>query len=186
MVILKINYEHQDIEKEVFPFFSNGIFLDTSILKIYFDGLIKVCLRKKQDGEYTSLINILNLLKLDDKWYKFYITPHILTETCRQIYSNYDKDNDYKEIVSLIFPILKDIKEWKEITKEKILSLINLEKPVLKMGDLSLFVSIDQFVNSYKKIAILVKDREVNQRYELHPNVMLIDFQKTSLDLLRR
>ncbi len=186
MVVLNINYEHQDIEKSVFPFFCNGILLDTSVLKIYFDGLIKNLRQNRQDKDFLSLINILNLLKLNDKWYKFYITPHILTEICRHIYSSYDKDQDYREIITLLFPILKDVKEERDIVKDKILSRINLEKPILKMGDLSLFLSIDQIINQSRKIAILVKDREFNQEYGLHPNVMLIDFEKTKLDLLNR
>lgn len=186
MVVLDINYEHSDINSKVIPFFCYGVFLDTSVLKIYFDGLIKLFYEKKASDEYISLINILNLLQLNNKWNKFYITPHILTEICRHIYTDYDKHSKYKEMIKVIFPILKDLREEQEVTKDKIISLVDLNNPILKIGDLSLFLSIDQIVNSSKKTAILVKDKEFKERYEFHPNVLIIDFEKTRLDLLVR
>ena len=82
-----------------------------------------------------------------------------------------------------IIPILKDMQEERNFGKEKILDFINLNKPIIELGDISIFLSVDDIVDNSKKIAILAKDDGFNKRYKNHPNVLVIDYDRVVLSL---
>jgi hypothetical protein len=75
------------------------------------------------------------------------------------------------------------MKEEKNFNKEDILNFINLNKPIIELGDISIFLSVDEIVDNSKKISVLVKDDGFNQRYEDHPNVLIIDYDRAVLSL---
>ncbi len=185
MVLLDLYYTHTNYDKDISPFLINGIFIDTSVMKIFIDGYINHFFSSKEDVNYNNLIALLDYLKINSKWQKFLITPHILTEICHHFYCDHNKRNDYPNIVKQIFPILKTIKEEREIIKDDILDFVDINKPIIELGDISIFLCVDKIINTSKKTAILVNDRGFNKRYEYHPKVMIIDYKKTILDLLK-
>jgi len=184
MAILDLKYIHTDYIKHILPFTKNGVFIDTSVMKIFIDGFLEWKFSKKLEKDYQGLSDLFEALKLTN-WNKLLITPHILTEICHHFVCDKDRDKrkDYCDMVKIVIPILDEIKEEKEITKENILKLINMDKPVIELGDISIFVAVDDIVNSSCKTAILVNDAGFNNRYENHPNVLIIDYNKTILDL---
>jgi YbbR domain-containing protein len=100
-----------------------------------------------------------------------------------------NKRQDFKDIVREVIPILKEINEQGEIKKDDILALIDKNKPVIEMGDLSIFVAVENILEVKKKIAILANDKGIKEKYESkakYPNIMIIDFYKTILDLQQR
>lgn len=183
MVILDLNYTHTDYAKHIRPFLCKGIFIDTSVMKMFIDGYINCFFSKRIDEQYNCLIGILEKLKVNNKWKMFWVTPHILTEICHHFHCDYSKRNDYHEIVRDIIPILKDMQEERNFGKEKILDFINLNKPIIELGDISIFLSVDDIVDNSKKIAILAKDDGFNKRYKNHPNVLVIDYDRVVLSL---
>ena len=182
-MILDPLYTHKDFNKDVLPYLCNGIFIDTSVLKIFIDGFVSIRFRHVKNQDYDRLISILNYLGYNNAWNKFLITPHVLTEICRHIQVSYNKNDYFKDFINEIMPIFKDIKEVENVTKEKIIELINLDKPVIEIGDISLFVSIDRLIQNYNKTAVLVKDSGFNSRYENDNKTMIIDFERTYLNL---
>ena len=184
MTILDLKHTHTQFGKDVLPFLSQGVFIDTSVLKIFIDGFIDSRFSEKQDRDFENLLNILNYLKWNNQWNKFWITPHVLTEICNHFNKSYNKRQDFKQILKEIIPIFNDIKEEKDITKDKILTYVDLNKPVIELGDISLFVCIDSLIKNCKKTAVLVKDEGFNRRYENDPNTMVIDFDRTYLSLI--
>lgn len=187
-MLLQINTIHTDYNKHILPYTKNGIFIDTSIMKMFLDGFIKLRFSKVIDEEYQNLISIFDYLKVSNKWSKFWITPHIFTEICRHFCQDKDRnkrENFYK-MVEVVIPILKELKEEENISKEKILNLINKDKPIMEIGDLSIFVSVDNLLYNREKIAIIEKDKGIKDRFENYPNVMVIDYFKTVLDLQQR
>ena len=183
-MILDLKYTHTDFNKDVLPFTRGGVFIDTSVMKIFIDGFIQREFSKTVNKDFQSLLDLFEKLKLT-KWDKLLITPHIFTEICRHLCYNEDRNKrlNFDKIIKSIIPILKEIQEEKEITKNKILNLIDLDKPVIELGDLSIFVAMDDRIENSLKSAILVKDYGFNKRYELHPNIMVIDYNKTIIDL---
>ncbi len=186
MVILDLEYTHKDYNKDILPFLCNGIFIDTSIMKIFIDGYINNFLSSKKDVQYNNLISLLDFLKINNKWQTFWVTPQIFTEICNHFHCDHNKRGDYPEIVKAILPILKTIEEERNITKNEIIDFINLDKPVIELGDISIFLSVDRLINSSRKVSILVKDKDFNDRYENYPNVLIIDYNKTVLGLSLR
>jgi len=187
-MLLQINTEHTDFIKHILPYTERGIFIDTSVMKIFLDGFIQIRFSKKTNEDYDKLISLFEHLKVNNLWSKFWITPHLFTEICQHFCQdeNRCKRKDFKEIVDTIIPILKEINEEVKINKNDILSLIDKDKPVIEIGDLSIFVAVDNFLEDNKKIAVIAKDRGIKERYENYPNVMIIDYTKTILDLEQR
>jgi len=174
-----------DYDKDIMPFIKNGIIVDTSILKIIVDGLIQTRITKRKltgMPEYKNLLDFLDIIKVSNRWDKFYITPHILTEVCTHLRNDYSKQNNYKEIVAEVFPLLKDMGE-QIVAKKDIIGCINLNSPVIEIGDISIMLVADDFVKSFSKTAILAKDRELNKKYEFDKNVMIMDYESTILNL---
>lgn len=187
-MLLEINTEHTNFIKHILPYTRKGIFIDTSVMKIFIDGFIQLRFSNQKNQEYDDLISLFELLKVENKWNKFWITPHLFTEICRHFCQN-DKRNkrdDFKEMVKEIIPILKEINEEREITKDSILNLIDKDKPIIEIGDLSIFVAIDTTLDTIKKIAVIAKDEGIKEKYENYPNVMIIDYDRTILDLKQR
>ena len=68
MVILDLNYTHTDYAKHIRPFLCKGIFIDTSVMKMFIDGYINCFFSKRIDEQYNCLIGILEKLKVNNKW----------------------------------------------------------------------------------------------------------------------
>src|SRR3989338_1573681 len=177
-MILDLVYQHNDYIKDILPYTKEGIFIDTSVLKIFIDGLVELRFQKKQNYDYDNLIVFFEKIYIKNKWQKFFITPHVFTEMCSHVNVSYNKRNDYKKIIEEILPVFKDMRE-KLVMKGDILNykdVIN-PNPCIEIGDISIFVASDlEFVNQGKKISILVKDKKFNEEYKNNPNVMVMDF----------
>ncbi len=195
-MILDLKYEHTDYYKHIFPFMAK-IFLDTSVMKIFIDGFIKEVFSKQKDYEYENLIRLLEKLKLinDDFekerkplietiiWSKFWITPQIFTEICRHFYCEHNKRGDFGGIIDKIIPIFKEINEKGEISKERIIQVIEDKKPIIELGDFSIFIAVDDITENQGKISVLAKDRGIKDRFKDYPNVLMIDYDKAILSL---
>jgi len=169
------NIYNYDYQTEISPFTGRGIIIDTSVLEIIFDGIILTKISKKKADELDKLLGVFDIIKVD--WNKFYITPHILTEACNHFKNKHNKKGcDYKKIVKEIFPIIQKIVE-KSVEKDKIISYIDLDDPVIEVGDISIFAVADDYIQKKEKIAILVNDRGVNDRYASDPRVMILDYK---------
>ncbi len=188
-MLLEINTEHTDFIKHILPYTKNGILIDTSVMKMFIDGFIQLKFSKQKNQEYCDLISLFELLKVGNKWDKFWITPHLFTEICHHFCRDKcsgicrNKRKDFKDIVKEIIPILKDINEEEGIKKNLILNLIDKDKPVIEMGDLSIFVAVDNILETKDKISVIAKDKGIKEKYENYPNVLMIDYYKTILDL---
>lgn len=182
-MILDLKYEHTDFIKHIIPFIKGGIFIDTSVLKIFLDGYIKIRFSKQKDSSYDDLISLFELLQIKNNFSKLLITPHIFTETCSHLNRDYNKREDYKEIIKEVIPFLSDLSEHPSVKKNDILCCVELKKPIIEVGDISIFLSVDNINNSKQKTAILVKDSHFRERYASNPNILIIDFDKTILDL---
>jgi hypothetical protein len=193
-MILNLRYEHTNYYKDIFPYMAK-IFLDTSIMKIFIDGFIKKEFSKKIDNEYENLISLFERLKLRAnceeeksaintiKWNKFWVTPQIFTEICSHFYCDYNRRGDFKRIIDIIIPVFKEMNEKIEISKEKIIELIENKKPIIELGDFSIFIAVDDITKNYGKVSVLAKDRGISERFENYPNVLMIDYEKSIFDL---
>ena len=90
MTILDLKYTHTDYIKNILPFIKNGVFIDTSVMKVFIDGFLKWKFSKKLEESYQNLSDLFEALKLTN-WNKLLITPHILTEICHHFVC--DKDS---------------------------------------------------------------------------------------------
>jgi len=187
MAILDLQHTHKDFIKDILPYTCHGIFIDTSIMKALIEGFINWKFSKTKDYNYQNLNDIFTLLHLKN-WNQFFITPHILTEICHHFYydNKRNKRKDFCDMAKSVIPILKDITEEKEITKEELLNLIDLNKPVIELGNISIFVAVDNIIKKTDKIAILSNNNRFTERYENHPNIMIIDYNRTILDLQQK
>ena len=177
---------NQNYDKDIIPFIKNGIIVDTSIIKIIIDGLIstRISGRKLKDlPDYQKLLNLFDYMKVNNRWDKFFITPHILTEVCTHLRNNYSKWHNYKSIVNEVLPILEKIEE-KSVAKRDIINCIDFKNPVIEIGDISIFVVAENFLATVERVAILAKDEELNRRYQYNPNVMVMDYENIMLNLL--
>lgn len=181
-MLLKLQDYNFDIDRDLFPFIKNGIVIDTSVLKLIIDGIVCTRFTKKESAELKKIEDFLDYIKVKNKWNKFFITPHVLTETCNHIRNDYSKTYRYKEIINEIIPIIADMSD-KVVIKDEIIQLIDLKKPVLEIGDISIFVVADEFIKKNEKIAILANDNELNTRYIDSKNVLLLDYKSNLLNL---
>lgn len=183
MVLLDLLQEHNEYSK-ILPHMRNGIIIDTSVMRIFLDGFILTHFSGKQEPQYEKLITLFHKLKIitggtEDKynWSKFIITPHILTEICRHIKEKYKGHNNHNKIIESIIPILKEINE-KDVTKNKILQYVNIKNPIIHIGDISIFLVLEEYSNNSQKIAVLEKDGHFLEAYgdKNSQNVLVIDF----------
>lgn len=167
-----------DYDKDIIPFTKNGIIVDTSIIKIIIDGFISVRFSGRkisESPEYDNLLKIFDILKINNQWNFFLITPHILAEVCNHFRNQYNKRFDYKKIVEGFIPILKDMDEH-IVSKSDIIKYVENKKPVIEIGDISIFITADDLIGNKKKISILAKDTRLCESYFAHPNVMVMDY----------
>jgi hypothetical protein len=173
-----------DYNRDIIPFIKNGIILDTSVILIIINGLILTRISKKRPEElsdYKKLLDFLDLIKVNNKWDKFFITPPIFTEVCTHIRNDYNKHSNYKNIVNEVFPLLKNIEE-RLVCKNDIINHIDFKNPIIEVGDISIFLIAKDFINAAKKIAILARDWRINKQYEYSKNVMVMDYESIMLN----
>ncbi len=163
-------------DTDISPFVHNGIIIDTSVFKLIVDGVVCTRISKRKSEEFDQLLLFLDLIKMNNRWDKFFITPHVLTEICTHLRNDYRKWNNYKEIVEEIIPVLKAMEE-KNIKKDTILNYIDLKIPVVELGDISICLTADDFMASNKKVAILACDSGLNTKYQDNTDIMVMDFR---------
>ena len=171
-------------ETDVIPFIKNGIIIDTSVIDIIVEGLIETRIAKKklsQCQDYQNLLVFFDLMKLTNKFDRFCITPHILTEVCNHFRNRYSKRQDYAGLIDEVMPLMRDFQEH-VVEKTEVLNRVDLKNPVIEIGDLSIFVAADAIVISGKKIAILSRDRELNRVYASDSKVLVMDFESVVLN----
>ncbi len=178
-----LNLQVHKYDKDIYPHIKNGIIIDTSVFKIIVDGIVCTKFSKKSSPEFIEVLSFLDYLKMNNKWSRFFITPHVLTEVCNHIRNDYSKWENFSEIIKEIIPIITEMED-KTVKKDEILRLIDLKNPVVEIGDISIFVIANDFANRDVKIAILANDRELNQKYENSKNVMLLNYKNNLLNLL--
>ena len=149
---------------------------------ILIDGIIESRVGNKKSLAFQQIMDFLDLMKMNNRWDKFFITPHILTEVCNHFRNKYSKRGDYKRIVEEVMPIIEIMQE-NVVQKEKITQLIDFKNPVIEIGDMSIFVTTDDFVSLGKRVAILSNDRIMNTKYRDHNKVMIMDYQSVILNL---
>ncbi len=178
-----LNLRVHDYDRHIYPHIKNGVVIDTSVFKIIVDGIICTRFSKKESPEFADILLFLDYLKMNNKWSKFFITPHVLTEVCTQLRNGYSKWKNFPKIIEEILPIITEMED-KVVKKNEILRLIDLKNPVIEIGDMSIFVIADDFVSRNVKIAILTNDNELNKRYEDSRSVMVLDYKSNLLNLL--
>lgn len=183
MPVLDLAYQHTP--DDLIPFIKDGILIDTSVMILFIDGFISVRYSKKSNEDYDCLLNFFNLIKVNNKWDKFRITPQILTEVCNHFKNIYNKTPNFKDLANDIIPILAEMKDDKEITKKDIISKIDfgLTSPIIEIGDISIFLVADSISNKKEKTSILVKDWRFNEEYKDNSNVMVMDYNNILLNL---
>ena len=179
-MILDLANEHT--ADDLIPFVKNGILIDTSVMKIFIDGFISARYTGVSDSNFECLQSFLSLIKLDNKWDKFIITPHILTEVCTHFRKDYSKWKNYAELAGDILPVIGAMQE-SDIAKVEIIKYIDKKRPVIEIGDISIFLTADNLTNVKDKVSILVNDREFNDKYRENPYVMIMDYNNIVLNL---
>jgi len=173
--------QHQ-YEKDIIPFIRNGIIIDTSVLDILIDGIIDTRISGKKSLKFERIVDFLDLMKISNRWEKFFITAHILTEVCNHFRKKYSKRADYKRIVEEVMPVIELMQEH-IVQKDKITHLIEFKNPVIEIGDMSIFVTANDYIDLEKQVAILSNDRDLNKKYQDSKKVMIMDYQSVILNL---
>lgn len=168
-------------DKDIYPHIKNGIIIDTSVLRIIVDGVICTRISKKKSPELDEIMKFLDLLKMNNKWGKFFITPHVLTEICTQIRNYYSKTPKFTEIIKEIFPIILGMEE-KSVCKNDIFHFIDQKNPIIEVGDISIFIIANDYENKKEKIAILAEDGGINNKYIESKNVMILNYKLNMLN----
>lgn len=158
-------------------FTKNGIIIDTSVIRILIDGTISSQFSKKPTQDFEHLMAFLDLIKMKNSWSRFFITPHILTETCHYFREAYLRKSNIKEILKLVIPIMEAMTESDCVKKNNVLHSIDFIKPVIELGDISICLMADDFVKNNKKISFLSIDGGLNGKYAADNNVLAMDFR---------
>jgi len=174
---------HTDYDKDINPFVRNGIVIDTCVIKEIVDGIISSRITKKESPELTKIENFLSIIKLNNSWDKFFITPHILTEVCQHIRSDYERWHNHKQIIEEIMPIIKAMGECSAPKDNFLETIEKCGHLAIEAGDISIFVVTDDFINKKEKIAILSNDSGVNDRYKYDERVMVMNYQSVVQNL---
>lgn len=172
-----------DYDKEIAPFIRNGIIFDTSVLWEVIDGLVTTRIGRRTHPEYDKILRFLDRIKLNNQWNRFYITPHILTETAHHLRNTYRRRDDYKKIVEEIMPVLTILGEY-NASKDEFIGRIDFINPIIEAGDISIFVVADDFLKRQEKIAILSNDGGINEKYQDNPRIMIMDYRSAILNAL--
>lgn len=166
---------HTDYSRDIHPFVSNGILLDTCAFDEIVEGLIDSRVSKIKSQEFENIEKFLQIIKCYNTWTKFYITPHILTEICTHLRTK-NRDPQYKQIVGLILPLLGEMQE-KSFDKDSILKHVDINSPIVEVGDISIELTASDFLERGRKVAILSKDRRLNSLYKTNPKVLVLDYE---------
>lgn len=180
------NIRSEDYSTFIEPFLSNGVIVDTCILYEIINGLVETRIHKKKLGilsEFEQINIIFDLLHLNKNPSKLFITPHILTETCRHLEVQYNKNLKYKEIVSEFLPIIENMSEY-SVSKIDFCKQIDKTEPIIESGDISIFVTADDFTLKREKITILTKDRRIRDKYSKFPYVLVIYYPSIIYNLV--
>lgn len=181
-----LDASHIEYDKNIMPYIRNGIIIDTSVLKIFLDGFISARISKKklsELSEYKGLLDFFDLIKINNEWNKFLITPHILTEVCTHLRNDYNRYRNYKEIVDEISPFLEGIRE-EQVDKPNIIGHTDFKNSIIEVGDISICVVANNFIKTVKKVAILAKDRRLNAIYKDSPHILIMDYENIIVNLL--
>ncbi|MFZ2205353.1 MAG: hypothetical protein WAV23_02065 [Minisyncoccia bacterium] len=180
------NIRLEDYGITIEPFLRNGIIIDTCVLYELINGLVETRISKKKLdilSEFEQINVVFDLLHVTQHLNKLYVTPHILTETCRHLEVNYNNRLDYKDIVEEVFPILEGMSEY-SVSKIDFCKQIDKAKPIIESGDISIFVMADDFTDKKKKIAILTKDERIKDKYKLLPYVLVMDYRTIAYNMV--
>jgi len=180
------NVRTQDYETFIAPFLVNGVILDSCVLYELIDGLVKTRISKKKLdplSEFEQINVVFDLLHLTSKWNKLYITPHILTETCRYLETTYNFRHDYAKIVEEVFPIFENTSEY-PVSKDNFCKKIDPQQPIIEAGDISIFVTADNFTNRKEKIAVLTKDSRIRNKYKNLSYVLVMDYRTIAYNVV--
>lgn len=176
-----LDLEQHQYDIDIIPFIRNGIIIDTSVLDILIDGIIESRIGNRKSLAFQQIMDFLDLMKINNRWDKFFITPHILTEVCNHFRNKHSKRVDYKKIIEEVMPIIEMMQE-NVVPKEKITQLIDFKNPAIEIGDMSIFITTDDFIRSGKRVAILSNDRIMNKKYQDSNKVMIMDYQSIILN----
>jgi len=172
-----------DYDKEITPFLKNGVIIDTTVLWEIIEGLISVRISKRPHTEYEKILRFLDKIKIGNKWDKFFITPHILTEVAHRLRDTYRLRGDYKNIVKEIMPILEVFGEF-NASKDDFIKSIDFKNPVIEAGDISIFIVADDFWGRKEKLAIFSNDNDLNKKYQDNTRIMVFDYRSAILNAL--
>lgn len=178
-----LNLQVHKYDQDIYPHIKNGVIIDTSVFLTIVDGIVIKRFSNKKSSEFEKILQFLDILKINNRWSKFFITPHILTEVCNNIRNTYSKRCDFAEIVNAVMPLIAGMED-RSVTKGEILRYINFKKPVLEIGDISIYVIADDFAQKDSKIAILATDYGFSKKYEYNKYVMVLDYRSNILNLL--
>jgi len=167
---------HTDYDAHINPYIRNGVIIDACVIREIIDGIISARITKKASHELSKILKFLDIIKCNNKWDRFFITPHVLTEVCQQVREEYKGWQEPEKIINEIVPILKNMGD-RQISKKGFLEIIEDKKHLaIEAGDISVFVATDDFLNQKKKIAILSNDSGINHKYEFDDRVMIMDY----------
>ena len=167
---------HTDYDAHINPYIRNGIIIDACIVREIIDGTISARITKKESPELNKILKFLDIIKCNNKWNKFFITPHVLTEVCQHVREEYKDWQEPEKILNEIMPILKDMGD-QQVSKGGFLGIIEDKKHLaIEAGDISIFVATNDFLNQKEKIAILSNDGGINHKYEFDNRVMVMDY----------
>ncbi|MBU0570378.1 hypothetical protein KKB40_06430, partial [Patescibacteria group bacterium] len=163
--------------EEVSPYIKDGVFIDSGVIYDIIDGYISVRFSKKNTDKFKRINFYLDKIKLNNKWDKFLITPHVLAEVCGYVNRTYDRkewEKQYPKIIELIMPLLKEMVDRPNLRKNKLLSYVNTKHPVVEIGDISIYLATDLMLQAQKKVAMLTKDWDMDKKYEDNRNVLVM------------
>lgn len=184
-VLLDLSSDGFNFDKEISPFIRQGIIIDACVIKTLIDGFIETRISKKNSAnipDFEMILRFLELIKIKNEWNRFFVTPHILTEVF-QLFRDmgYHKWENYQDVLKEIMPLINSMGEVKA-DKIKILKHINHKNPVIQMGDISIYVTVDDLTDSKNKIAVLSADLEVINRFINDPRVLAMNYRQIMLN----
>ena len=165
-------------------FTKNGVIIDTCVLRVLIDGLFDIQVSGKPNQDFEDLMDFLDLIKMKNAWSRFYITPHVLTETCRQFRDKYRKWDNLKDLLGLVIPVMNSMQEANSAKKEDILNSIELSNPIIDIGDISICLVADDFIKKQMKIAFLSVDSRLNAQFSSSKEVLAMDFRQNILNFI--
>lgn len=173
-----------DYDKDIHPFIKNGIIIDTCVIKTLIDGFIATRITKKRSEDmedFQMALAFLDRIKVGNNWGKFFVTPHILTEVFQHFRKDYCDWKNYPEVLKEVMPFIESMGE-ENAKKLNILQYIDSNNPVIEMGDISIFVITDNFINDDKKVAILSADGDLTDRFTDNNKVLAMNYRRIMLN----